>query len=380
MEKTYLVERLITASDILEKYGFYEESDLIDECVSNYSLNKIVISANINTNPKANQKTPQYMHYIEKIESPLTNLDELLKFINKDTNLLPNEKQELSKKVKFEKFLNPTKFENSVASGFQSIPEGAIAGLDAAIVGSETKNLSKQAKQLLAKAKQNPQLVQAAETMVEKVGTKIPSLSKIFSHSIGVLALAGVFMQRKQLYNYALRINKGEFNEIWNDPAERADFIEIFANAISAFTMFFPILAPITSILFAVSSGISLGKYGYEKWRDLSGNKAKEEMDQSVVDYFSDSLGSTLSNSMIEVRYIFNKYIKFALRNAYINKTPIKLVNLLNLPQVLNDKLVGDKMRNITSPENKLFYTQYYTLLTQAVNVTNNMIKPKRAR
>ena len=65
---------------------------------------------------------------------------------------------------------------------------------------------------------------------------------------------------------------------------------------------------------------------------------------------------------------------------SYSDKEKQLLDHLLSMPQVLNDKLVGDKVRNITSAENKLFYTQYYTLLTQAVNMTNSMIKPKRAR
>lgn len=374
MAQKFLLDDDVLKLDYLDNNGNYKLADYLDSLMEESISISVRLAANNYQTTQSNKD--RINHYIEKIKSPLTNLVELKKYINSDKNLSPADKNYLNRNLWIQSQLKPKQWEMSIGKSLGNVSKENWAALDAGIVLLETKNLSKAAKLAVEGAKANKPVQGYVAKFLQEISKKIPVFLK-FVKPMGILAFATIFMQRRELYNYATKIVEGNFEEIWSDPTERANFIEVMANAISAFTMIFPVLAPLTSILFAVSSGISLGKYGYEQYQVLSGEKEKEEQIKKHLDFTDYSFGNLLANSEVAVRYTYKKYIVPYLEQKVRANQPVNVREMANLPGPKNDILVKDIFANPSEPENRLIYDQYGRLLVEIAKEINKGSRPK---
>ena len=360
--------------DYLDNRGDYRIADYLDSLLEDNTSGSLRFAAeNFQTTPVNKERIN---HYLQKIKNPLTNLVELKNYIANDANLLQPDKNYLNRNLWLQSQLKPKQWEMSIGKSLGSVSKDTWAALDAGILLMETKNLTDAAKKAVEAAKASKPAQDLATKTLQKLGTKSSIFLK-FLKPMGILAFATIFMQRRELYKYATMIAEGKFEEIWSDPSERADFIEVMSNAISAFTMLFPFLAPVTSILFAISSGISLGKYAYEKYKELSGEKEKEEQEKKFVNFENYSFGNLLANSEVAVRYTYKKYIVPYLDKTIVENKPIRVIDMANLPGPKNDTLVKDIFANPNNPENRLVADQYNRLLAEIAKELNKGLKPK---
>ena len=137
-----------------------------------------------------------------------------------------------------------------------------------------TNNFLSKIKNLASK---NPSEAALVEDVAQKIGTKIPAWQKLLKVVPLSLVLLNAYFLFPAAKEYFTQIKDGKINEIWNDPASRAQFVVFLADVISSVTIFFPPLAALSSALAAISIGYQGGMYVFDRYNELSGNTAKDE-------------------------------------------------------------------------------------------------------
>ena len=153
---------------------------------------------------------------------------------------------------------------------------------------SAMKNLPSTATSWLEKMKilkaKNPAQAELAEKVSAEVAKKIPLWSQAARVLPVVFILLNALYILPQATNYFSSIANGGLDAILRDPEERAKFLVFLADTISSVTMFFPPAAPLTSALIAISVGYQGGMYAFDQYRELSGEKAKENLEKKFID------------------------------------------------------------------------------------------------
>ena len=211
-------------------------------------------------------------------------------------------------------------------------------------IGGSAKNFISNMK---AYALKNPAQAEIAENVTKELGKKVG----IFKTIGKTVPIAFVFLNAMMLYpeakNYFLKINAGDIDEIFGQPDTRAKFCIFLADVISFFTSFFPPLAPVTSALIAISTGYQAGMYAFDKYRELSGEKEKEELESKFT---SQEYGPSRKKSLFD-KYKDNLFDNLRLliweyTDSQIENSEVKYaIRVLLYPEILRliDKAISEK-------------------------------------
>ena len=288
------------------------------------------------------------------------------------------------------------------------------------ILKAKMPNLANAAENLLNKlkllAKNNPAQAQTAEKVVGELSKKVSVLRQVAKVVPVALIFLQLYLYRKEIKNYFDKISTGQIDEIWNDATERAKFITVLLDVISSFTVLFPPLSPLTSALMAISFGISTGMTGIEKYRELSGEKEKQDLDMQfnyrtdikneyavpdtlierfdknknikefVRNYITDVMKNTEAKYAMKLFVVpkLYDYIRLALGNSE-PELKLKISDLMNLSVLTSDitenrknkqvvtKSLPDFLKNPTDPKNKMAFYEFRDSIKNLVPVINKM-------
>lgn len=129
-----------------------------------------------------------------------------------------------------------------------------------------------------AYAQKNPSKAAIAEKASQELGKKLTFWAKAAKAVPTGLVLLNAIMLIPSAMEYFQKISQGSLDEILNDAEQRAKFIVFLSDIVSAVTIYFPPLAPVTSALYAISMGTSAGLYAIDQYREFTGDKKREEL------------------------------------------------------------------------------------------------------
>jgi hypothetical protein len=155
----------------------------------------------------------------------------------------------------------------------------------------------------------SPAQYELAEKASIEIAKKIPLWARAARIIPVVFILLNAMVVLPQAINYIGKIANGEIDRILQDAEERAKFIVFLADAISMVTMFIPPAAPFTSALIAISVGYHGGMYAFDKYKELSGEKEKEELEKSFTD--NDKVKKEVPNINLLNKYGYDFYKNF---------------------------------------------------------------------
>lgn len=153
----------------------------------------------------------------------------------------------------------------------------------------------------------------AQTKLVEKVSSEIAKKVPLWAKAARVIPVVFVLLNAIDLIpkaiTYYQSIASGGLDEILSDAKERAKFLVFLADTISSVTMFIPLAAPFTSALVALSLGIQGGLYVFDQYKELSGEKEKEQLEEDFAD--NRKTNKTIPNSELLTKYGDNFYKNF---------------------------------------------------------------------
>jgi len=282
-------------------------------------------------------------------------------------------------------------------------------------IGGSAKNFISNMK---AYALKNPAQAEIAENVTKELGKKVGIFKTIGKTVPIAFVLLNAMMLYPEAKNYFLKINAGDIDEIFGQPDTRAKFCIFLADVISFFTSFFPPLAPVTSALIAISTGYQAGMYAFDKYKELSGEKEKEELEskftsqeygpsrkKSLFDKYKDDLFNNLRKLIWEYTdsQIENTEAKYAIRVLlypeilkYLDKAAserkptlgLKINDIMKLPVFTTGKAISetldkngkykqrqlavpDFMINPKEPKNLAAFYEFRTAIMYIVNDVN---------
>jgi hypothetical protein len=283
------------------------------------------------------------------------------------TGMLKSSKASLANQLKSSTnaFLGNAKLNPEIKSLIEKISVGnkpTLAEIEA--VTPKMPNIADAAENFISKMKnlsaKNPAKAKLAEKVSEEIGKKVSAWAKIAR----VVPVAAVILNAIFLFpRFIILLNKIAnmgIDEVWKDARERAELIIFLTDAISAVTYFFPPLVVVTSALFAISIGTTVGLEGIDKYRELTGEAEKEKLEKDFIDRdstyispqiiqkyandFMKNFNNIISESIMndvkdaEVRYAIKVFVvpeikqlilaNFAKRNPKLN---LKVRDLMNL-------------------------------------------------
>lgn len=357
-------------------YNFNKLSQKKNLRIENYKKYLNQIAEDLNDTSTSNQILSN-----SKKDPYLTKFDKAIIFslIEIKKNRWPEEKlTELISKI-----LSPSLDQNE-----ESIQEKAniinntLGLIDTAIFASEANNLRQLAPALAEKVskliKTNPSAVRSTVNLLSNLEKLVPPAKNLLAFAkVGtpVLVLTSLFLDRQNIAKYLALSATGDFeSKVWNDPKERAEFIKIFTGVIGGITMFFPVLAPLTAILWSVSSGIGAGTWAFEKGLEYTGTKAVDEIKEKMaseaalsVDDFAESFGA--SKRAIYLARKINNFMDWYIQNRF-EKTKRLLTwpEIINTPELLKDynfrEVVGKEkaVNDIDQAQNEKDYADLQTI------------------
>lgn len=307
-----LAEKYLYCADLLDEYGYYKEAEIFD---------KFIKSAELEYTPS--KRTPKWVTQDDPVEKAI--FKGIGGGLEKFRGQFKNEKaREIATKAPF-------------------------AAMDTAFAvqgGKAVKNI----KGFAELARKNPGTAAKAEGFMAKIATKFPAAAKLvrFTPLIGILV--SLYMSRREIAKYIDLISQGKFEQIWNDPEERANFISTCLLVIAGVLVSIP-FPPIEALgvaLFGASSLISLGKTGIDTYMSLSGEKDEnKELINSLGDLDIDNLKINLAPDVLSVANQMEQII---------SKNPkIKNIDLFNLPQF-------SKINWISNPSTSELQAKRYSL------------------
>lgn len=199
----------------------------------------------------------------------------------------------------------------------------------------------KHAYDLVAKAKENPELAKKAGWLANWITTKVPKLAFVAKSLPFLGVIVHIAFSYPVVMDYINKISQGRFEkEIWEDPTERATFIEQCLMLIAGFLMAppanaIPALNAAGAAMYAFGSAISLGKkgieYGLRATGDIDENK-EEIAAQAGLSLKTMNIPTLLAVYDPKVQNILKTTVMDLLRS----NPNSKLIDMINNPIIAN--------------------------------------------
>ena len=289
--------------------------------------------------------------------------------------------------------------------------EALVAGMPS--IASQAKSSLVELKALASKY---PSQFEKIKVVVGELSKKIKPLSTIAKGIPVALIFLQLYLYKDDIRRYFDIIASGRINEIFNDAEDRAHFVVLLADLVSSFTILFPPLAALSSALMAISFGTTVGLHGIDKYREMSGEKEKQDLDMKfnyrtdikneyaptedlisnytknknikefVKNYINDVMKNNDAKYAMKVFVVpkLYEYIRLALGNSE-PELKLKIVDLMNLSVLNSDitenrknkqvvtKSLPDFIKNPTDPKNKMAFYEFRDAIKNLVPVINKM-------